>query len=101
MLAIILSLFSSIRQGFRTQVALRAEILALRHQLLVLQRPTGIIGSVWVSPIGFCGFGFSKLLWNGWRPALVIVKPETVIAWHWAGRACGKESLFCSANQIA
>jgi hypothetical protein len=24
-------------------------------------------------------------LWNGWRSALVIVKPETVIAWHRRG----------------
>ena len=27
-----------IRQGFRTRAAIQAEILALRHQLLVLQR---------------------------------------------------------------
>jgi hypothetical protein len=38
MIPIIFSLFSSIRQGFRTRVALQAEILALRHQPLVLQR---------------------------------------------------------------
>jgi len=24
-------------------------------------------------------------LWNGWRSALLIVKPETVIAWHRIG----------------
>jgi len=38
MLTIILSLFSSARQAFQTRAALQAEILALRHQLLVLQR---------------------------------------------------------------
>src|SRR5215831_14670471 len=38
MFAIILSLLCSIRQGFRTRAAIQAEILALRHQLLVLQR---------------------------------------------------------------
>ena len=38
MFAIIFSLFSSVRQGFRSRAALHAEILALRHQLLVLQR---------------------------------------------------------------
>jgi hypothetical protein len=32
------TLFSSARQAFQTQAALQAEILALRHQLLVLQR---------------------------------------------------------------
>src|SRR5213595_3105245 len=40
MLTIILSLFSSARQVFQTRAALQAEILALRHQLLVLQRST-------------------------------------------------------------
>jgi hypothetical protein len=24
-------------------------------------------------------------MWSGWRSALVIVKPETVIAWHRRG----------------
>jgi hypothetical protein len=36
--AIILSLFFSLRQGLRSRDAIHAEILALRHQLLVLQR---------------------------------------------------------------
>lgn len=40
MFAIILSLLCSIRQGFQTRAAIQAEILALRHQLLVLQRST-------------------------------------------------------------
>jgi hypothetical protein len=33
-------------------------------------------------------------LWDGWRDVIVIVKPETVLAWHrrvfrlyWTGRA--------------
>jgi len=38
MVTIILSLFSSARQAFQTRAALQAEILALRHQLLMLQR---------------------------------------------------------------
>jgi putative transposase len=84
MFAIIFSLFSSIRQGLRTRLALQAEILALRHQLLVLQRssrdrrpPLSIADRllwVWLSR-----------LWRGWRSALIIVKPETVISWHRAG----------------
>jgi len=84
MFAIIFSLFHSIRQGLRARVALHAEILALRHQLLVLQRskrfhklPLGLADRVfWV---------WLSRLWNGWRSALVIVKPETVIAWHRRG----------------
>ena len=63
---------------------LQAEILALRHQLLVLQRSSrgrrlrlttaDRLLLVWLSR-----------LWNGWRSTLVIVKPETVIGWHRQG----------------
>ena len=84
MFAIIFSLFHSIGQALRGRATLHVEILALRHQLLVLQRSKrshkvrlGIADRafwVWLSQ-----------LWNGWRSALVIVKPETVIAWHRRG----------------
>jgi putative transposase len=84
MLAIIFSVFHSIRQGLRARVALHVEIVALRHQLLVLRRSKrshklqlGIADrTFWV---------WLPQLWNGWRSALVIVKPETVIAWHRRG----------------
>jgi transposase InsO family protein len=84
MFTIIFSLFSSIRQAFRTRAALHAEILALRHQLLVLQRSgrgyrlrlARADRLLWVWLLHF---------WSGWRSALAIVKPETVIAWHRQG----------------
>ena len=38
MFTIVFSLFYSIRQGLRSRAVLQAEVLALRHQLLVLQR---------------------------------------------------------------
>ncbi len=84
MFTIIFSLFSSIRQACRTRAALQTEILALRHQLLVLQRSSrghrlrlSIADRlVWV---------WLSRLWSGWQSALVIVKPETVIAWHRQG----------------
>jgi len=41
MLTVVFSLFYSIRQGLRNRAVLQAEILALRHQLLVLQRSNG------------------------------------------------------------
>ena len=58
------------------------ENLALRHQLLVLQRSVGRprlsrwdrIFWVWLSR-----------LWTGWRTTLVIVRPATVLAWHRRG----------------
>ncbi len=59
------------------------ENLALRHQLAVLQRRTPNRPSLksadrllWV---------MLSRLWTQWRTALVIVKPETVIAWHRKG----------------
>jgi putative transposase len=66
---------------FRTRAALQAEILALRHQLLVLQRSrrghklrlSSTARALWV---------WLSRLWTEWRSALIIVKPETVIAWH-------------------
>ena len=79
-----LSPLSSLRDCFRAHAALQAEILALRHQLLILQRSNRghklrlnrVDRVLWV--------WFSRL-WTGWRSALIIVKPETVIAWHRRG----------------
>jgi putative transposase len=84
MFAIILSLFSSIRQGFRTRLALQAEILALRHQLLVLQR-SARAHKLSLSAADRLLWVWLSRFWVGWRSALVIVKPETVIAWHRRG----------------
>ena len=61
----------------RTRASLQLEILALRHQLGVLQRTTGRrirLGAtdrlLWVA---------LRRLWPEWRKALVLVKPDTVI----------------------
>src|SRR5271170_8471822 len=84
MLATILSLFFSIRQSFRTRAELQVEILALRHQLLVLQRSTRS-RKVRLSAADRLLWVWLSRLWSGWRSALIIVKPETVIAWHRRG----------------
>jgi len=67
---------------FKSRAALQLENLALRHQLGVLQRSVkrpklaaaDRLLWVWLSQA-----------WGDWRSALVIVKPETVIAWHRKG----------------
>src|ERR1035437_11037867 len=84
MMPVLFSLLWSLRSSFRVRADLQAEILALRHQLLVLQRrnrnhrlelnATDRMLWVWLSRF-----------WPGWRSALLIVKPETVIAWHRKG----------------
>ena len=48
MLATILLLFFSIRQGFRTRAEFQAEIIALRHQLLV-SVPKTSFACVWLT----------------------------------------------------
>jgi putative transposase len=82
------------------------EILALRHQLAVLQRRTSRRPSLrtadrllWVMLLR---------VWSQWRSALVIVKPETVIGWQrkgfrlywrWKSRA-GKSGRPCVSREI-
>jgi transposase InsO family protein len=67
---------------FRTRRQLAIEILALRHQLGVLQR------SVKRPRLSSADRGLWVLLsrtWVHWSDALIIVKPATVIGWHRAG----------------
>jgi transposase InsO family protein len=76
------ALFAALLTSLRSRAALQLEIVALRHQLGVLNRsvqrpklsPSDRLLWVWLSEI-----------WNGWRSALIIVKPATVIAWHRKG----------------
>ena len=83
MASVPVSLLLSVRSGLRSRAALQLEVLALRHQLQVLNRsrPRRLRLAtadrwlwVWLSHS-----------WTAWRSALVIVKPETVIAWHRQG----------------
>jgi hypothetical protein len=86
--ALVLKAFvASLLAPFRGRAALQLEILALRHQLGILQRSakkrpklTTADRVLWAWLSG---------VWGGWRSALVMVKPETVIAWHrWGFRWC-------------
>ena len=76
------ALLASWFTSFRSHTALRLEILALRHQLGVLQR------SVKKPKLTLADrFLWAWLCqrWSDWRSALVIVQPETVIGWHRKG----------------
>jgi putative transposase len=67
---------------FKRDRNLALENLALRQQLAVFKRrhprpklqPTDRLFWVWLSKV-----------WTDWQTALIIVKPETVIAWHRQG----------------
>jgi putative transposase len=82
MSSILISLFSAILAGLKSRLALQTEILALRHQIIVLKRSANRPRLrpwdrfVWIGLLRF---------WPHWRSALVIVKPETVIGWHRRG----------------
>src|SRR5271170_3325441 len=75
-------LLGCILSSFRSREDLVLENLALRRQLLALhaQRPgrrlTALHKLFWVA---------LRTLWSGWRRALVLVTPRTVVNWHRAG----------------
>jgi hypothetical protein len=76
-------LLFAIAARLRTRTALEAELLTLRHQLLVVQRcrtfrpRLNLIDRViWI---------WLYRVWPSCLDALVIVKPETVVRWHRTG----------------
>ena len=70
-----------VRLFFRRQ-SLLLENLALRQQLVMLKRrhPRPSLGLLdklfWV---------IARRVWSGWKQALLVVTPETVVRWHRAG----------------
>ena len=82
-MSVLVSLLLTLRGLVCARTALHVELLALRHQIHVLERSrprrlrltrTDRLLWVWISRV-----------WQDWQTALVIVKPETVIAWHRRG----------------
>jgi hypothetical protein len=69
--------------SLQTRAALQLEILALRHQLAVLERARP--GRPRLTRADRVLWSWLSQVWRGGRGALVIVKPETVIAWHRRG----------------
>ena len=79
---ILLAFFVFLAGMFRSRAALQIEILALRHQLNVLQRsvkrPRLNATDRWL-------WAWLSRRWPEWRRALVIVKADTVIRWQRKG----------------
>lgn len=80
---LLIVLLAALSTLFKTSTTLRLENLALRQQLGVLRRSSPkrlkLIASdrlfwVWLTRV-----------WADWRSALLIVHPETVVAWHRKG----------------
>jgi putative transposase len=80
MRASVIGLLAAIRSSLRTRAELEIEILALRHQLAVLQQAaprrlplTRTDRLLWV---------LLSRVWRGWRDGIQIVQPATVVSWH-------------------
>ena len=88
MRTLICALVAFVSTLFRSRLALQLENVALRHQLTVYQRTTK---RPRISTGDRILWSWLSRGWSGWRNALVIVQPRTVIAWqrkrfrdHWA-----------------
>ena len=80
MRTVCLVLLTALGSGLRSHAALQAENAAWRHQLAVLQRQAR--GRPRLRPVDRLFWTWLRRLWPGWRQALVIVKPDTVLRWH-------------------
>ena len=80
MLTVLRLLLGSLVAFAASRAELAAEILALRHQLAVLERssPARLPLTCWDRAL----WAFLLRHWSGWKDSLVLVKPDTVIAWH-------------------
>src|SRR3989475_2631522 len=83
MFTLFFSFLGTLRSCFQTRAALQLEILALRHQINVLRRSQRGLGRL--ARVDRLLWTWLRHQWSGWRSALIIVKPETVIAWHRRG----------------
>jgi putative transposase len=83
MMSVLLSLLLTLQTWARSRATMQLEVLALRHQLQVLQRSRP--RRLRLTKTDRWLWALLSDLWTGWRTALVIVKPDTVIAWHRRG----------------
>ena len=80
--AMIWSLLRSLISAFNTRRSLALENLALRQQLVVLQRS---VKRPRLSNVDRCFWVWLRRVWTDCDSVLLIVKPETVVRWHRAG----------------
>jgi putative transposase len=80
---VLISLLAGLTSTLRTRASLQVEILALHHQLSVLQR--GSRRRVRLRASDRVLWVVLSRLWPEWRKSLLLVKPKTVIGWHRTG----------------
>src|SRR5947208_9116689 len=83
MMSVLVLALLTLRSCLRSRAVLQLEVLALRHQLQVLNRSRPRrLRLVTADRLLWAWLSRS---WTAWRTALVIVQPDTVIAWHRQG----------------
>src|SRR5215510_11160570 len=75
MMSVVISLLATLRGVARSRAALHLEVLALRHQLQVLERSR--LGPLRLTKADRWLWAWLSRSWRSWRTALVIVRPET------------------------
>ena len=94
---LLIGFWTFLRAVFFGSAAVALENVALRHQLLVLQRSVGRpclarwdrVFWVWLSRV-----------WVSWRSSLVIVQPATVLAWHRRGFELYWRSAWSTSTRL-
>ena len=71
-----------LRAFFLSRANLAAENTMLRQQLIVLQRSVPRLKLRRTDRVLLC---WLSRLWTGWKSALLIVQPGTVVRWHRQG----------------
>jgi putative transposase len=82
MLGALRLLFLLFARSYRSRRDLLLENLALRQQLEVLARRNPQLRLAQSDRLFWVAL---RRLWPGWRRALILVQPETVVRWHRAG----------------
>jgi hypothetical protein len=82
--------------GLKSRRNLLLEILALRHQLLVLSRCSK---RPRLTPLDRVLWAWLSQAWGGWKSRLCLVQPSTVLQWHragfrlfWRWKSCARNS---------
>jgi len=76
------ALWTAFFASFRSRAALQLEILALRHQLGVLQRS---VKRPKLTPADRLLWAWLCAVWNDWQSSVRIIQASTVIGWHQKG----------------
>ena len=81
-MGILRMILAFMRAFFASRAALAAENMMLRQQLIVAQRAVPRPKFRRTDRVLLC---WLSRLWTGWRSALLIVQPDTVVRWHRQG----------------